>query len=298
MRELFHRYFHEPEKRGMYVRSNHGFRQDTYYSYYTPVGLKVTGRDKQPVLLLAADTMSPTTEHHIRQLRAACPYDRDRIIYVPFRTGTEYVTVDMIHDNFVSYFKRFSDRLTLAENRRKIIYMVTAAREFNNLVKKIGVRVMRRAESLRAKALAIEEKKAAAKVERQRAAVEKYRVECAAILAAMPDMPYMDKVRSIFEKGSVLTTEQKRALLTTISAPGYSFVWSCGDQVRTSQGVTLPTALVTGLIRRWKAGNLPVGSHIGPYTLRAYDDQHVRIGCHNIPLENVTALAAELLPAE
>lgn len=299
MRELFHRYFHEPEKRGRYERVNYSFDGDFFYSYYTAIGIKLTGRGKNPVLLIADNSMTPTTGRHIRYLESACPYGAERIIEVPLVYGLHQPTIEDITARFSSFFLKYDGAgLSRAENRRKVQARAAAARQFSTLVRKLPKKVMAAVETLDHAAAAIEEKKSAARVEKQRAAAEKYREKCAAILATIPDMPYMGKVRSIFEEGSALTTDQKRALLTTIAVTGDSFVWPCGDQVRTSQGVTLPAALITDLIKRWIAGTLPVGSHVGPYTLRAYDGQHVRIGCHNIPLENIRALAAELLPAD
>lgn len=299
MRELFHRFFYEPEKRGRYERVNYSFEGDVFYSYYTAIGLKVKGRDRKPALLIADNNMSLTTRRHIRYLENACPYGAGRVIEVPLVFGDHRPTIKGIAARFSSFFLNYDGAgLGRAENRRQVRNKAAAARQFSALARKLPKKVMAAVEALDHAAAAIEEKKSAARAEKQRAAAERYRVECTATLATIPDMPYMDKIRSIFEKGSNLTTDQKMALLATIAAPGDSIVWPDGDIIRTSQGVTLPAPVVTGLIKRWQAGTLPAGSHVGPYTLQAYDDQHVRIGCHNIPVENINALAAELLPAD
>ena len=54
---------------------------------------------------------------------------------------------------------------------------------------------------------------------------------------------------------------------------------------------------VRRLLKLWRAGRVQVGMHAGPYTVRAIFGDVVQIGCHKIPVENLRALAAALLPS-
>ena len=304
MKELFHRWFYNPEKRGQYDRVSYSFQGNFFYSYYTAIGIKVTGRDKNPVLLVADDNMSPTTGRHIRQLVAACPYGAERVIEVPLVYGDHWPTIEEITARFSTFFLKYDcARLSRADNRRDVRARAAAARQFSALVRKLPKKVMAAIDALDRDAAAIDDKKAGARkavLARSKAAAEKERRAYLAFLKAIQKMPYLDQVKAAFTRKSTLTPEQRSTVrhILLASYPRASFVWPDGDIIRTSQGVTLPAALIASLIKRWMAGALPVGSHIGPYTLQAYDSQHVRIGCHSIPLENIRALAAELLPSE
>ena len=120
MRELFHRYFHEPEKRGRYERVNYSFEGDYFYSYCTTIGIKVTGRDKNPVLLIADNSMSPTTRRHIGYLGMACPYGAGRVIEVPLAYGGRRPTIEELAARFSSFFLEYDGaQLSRAENRRQ-----------------------------------------------------------------------------------------------------------------------------------------------------------------------------------
>jgi hypothetical protein len=307
MQELFHRWFHNPEKRGRYSGVNFSFEGVFFYSYHTAIGIKVTGRDKKPVLLIADNNMSPTTGRHIRQLIAACPYGAERVIEVPLVYGGRRPTIKDIAARFSSFFLEYDGaRLSQVGNRRQVRKKAAAARQYSALVGKLPKKVMKALDALDHDAAAIDAKKAGARAERQRADAERQRADaerfrdkCASILATIPDMTYLDKIRSIFERDSELTPDQKRALLWTIAGPGVSLVWPDGDIIRTSQGITMPAPMVAALVDRWQAGTLPVGSHVGPYTLAEVTPEYIRVGCHKIPIENIKALAAELTrPAE
>lgn len=63
----------------------------------------------------------------------------------------------------------------------------------------------------------------------------------------------------------------------------YSFVWRMGDDVKTSQYITV----------LWKAGKPTLGKQVGQYTVSAVNDDYVQVGCHRIPVANLNALYRE-----
>jgi len=171
MRELFHRWFYSPEKRGQYDRVSYSFQGNFFYSYYTAIGIKVTGRDKKPVLLVSDRNMSPTTGRHIRHLVTACPYGEGRIIEVPLVYNGYRPTIEEIAARFSAFFLEYDGaRLSQAENRRQVRDKAAAARRFSALVKKLPKKVMAAVDALDHAAAAIDDKKARARAERQRAA--------------------------------------------------------------------------------------------------------------------------------
>jgi len=175
MRELFHRYFHEPEKRGRYERVNYSFNGGFFYSYYTAIGIKVTGRDRKPVLLIADSPMSHTTGRHIGYLGMACPYGAGRVIEVPLTYGDHLPTIEDITARFSSFFLEYDGaRLSRAENRRNVRNKAAAARQFSALVRKLPKKVIRALDALDHAAAAIEEKRSAARMERQKELFEDF----------------------------------------------------------------------------------------------------------------------------
>lgn len=73
----------------------------------------------------------------------------------------------------------------------------------------------------------------------------------------------------------------------------YSFIWRMGDDVKTSQYITVPWKDVELLLRLWKAGKPILGKQAGQYTVLAVNDDYVQVGCHRIPVANLNALYRE-----
>ena len=302
--DLAHRFFNEPEKRGSYRNISVSFEEDTIYSYYTAIGLKVMGIDEGPALLLSDSNMSVTTGSHIRAIHAACPYSQDRIINVPCRYGNHRLRVGDIAERFTAYFITYNlTNLSKADNRGEAKNKAYNAKRFNTIIHPLESGVLAAADQIKARIAEIEAKRAARKPAdwspeaiKQREEEKQRRLDN--LLAKVPKMSYMDKVLAVFANKS-LPADVRAALKHEIAPAAeyereYSFAWITGDYVKTSQFVSMKTDTVKHLINRWRAGNLLEGSHAGSYTIRTIAPDYIRIGCHKIPMANIEALEAEL----
>lgn len=302
--DLAHRFFNEPEKRGNYPHVSVSFDEDTIHSYSTAIGMKAIGTDGKPALLLSDSNMSVTTGRHIRAIHAACPYSQDRIINVPCRYGNYWLGVGGIAERFTAYFITYNlTNLSKANNRLEAGGKAYNAKRFNTLIHPLESEVLAIADIIEKKIAEIEAKRAARKLAGQSPEAIKQREEKKQwlldnLLARVPEMSYMDKVRAVFANKS-LPADVRAALKHEIAPAAeyereYSFAWITGDYVKTSQFVSMKTDTVKHLINRWRAGNLLEGSHAGSYTIRTIAPDYIRIGCHKIPMANIEALEAEL----
>ena len=303
--DLAHRFFNEPKKRGSYRNVSVSFEGDTIYSYYTAIGLKVMGTDGKPALLLSDSNVSPTTGKHIRAIHAACPFDGARIIKVPCQYGNRWLGVRRVAERFSEYLLTYNPAdLAKANNRREAGDKVYNAERFNALIHPLESGVLAAADQIKARIAEIEAKRTARKPadyspEAIKRREEEKRRRLDNLLARVPKMSYMDKILAVFVNKS-LPADLRAALKQEITPAAaeyereYSFVWVSGGYVKTSQRVSMKRDTVRHLINRWRTGNLPEGSHAGPYTINSIRPDYIRIGCHKIPMENIEALEAEL----
>lgn len=306
----FHRFFHEPENGGRLKSYGYWFQDDRFYSYGTVIGCKVTGKDNQPMLLTSFFNHTPTTLRHINGLTAACPYSRERIIRVPFRYGgSVYNAKRDVPELFKHFFDGFKEEsLSLAPNRNQVLSMFFCMERFDKLVGKIPADVMKKAKALKEIAEAgndrklLREKLSGALAKRDAAAIKRKKEEeqhFRKIIKDYESLPYLEKVRLACSYGGGLDRDVKVALMRLLAVEsggmqGLSFAYIKGDVVKTSGGIEIEVEVVKHMITRWKAKSLPEGSHIGPYSINEIKKDHVRIGCHLIPVKNIEALAVEL----
>jgi len=313
---LFHRYFYDNNENGHLSRFNYSFDGPRFFSYYTVIGLTVPGLDGSPVLLYSFHSMSNTTGGHISALVRACPFEDSHKIPVPFQRGDHYISdAASVSRLFADWFSDFDEkRLKYADARRELSSMTTAARRFSELVKKLPARVLKKADRLFGIAAAADEKLRL----RREAAANRTPEECARLAAAraarieraqlrlsekvrqFENLPYLERVRLAFDRRSGLDRETAAALRSSLDIwGGCSFVEldRKSGEIVTTQGVRMDFETVRRLLKLWISGAVRVGMHAGPYTVRAIFGDVVQIGCHKIPVENLRALAAALLPS-
>lgn len=73
----------------------------------------------------------------------------------------------------------------------------------------------------------------------------------------------------------------------------YSFIWRMGNDVKTSQFITVPWRDVELLLKLWKADKPILGKKAGQYTVLSVNDDYVQVGCHRIPVANLNAIYEE-----
>ena len=68
----------------------------------------------------------------------------------------------------------------------------------------------------------------------------------------------------------------------------WAFVWRTEDgDYATSKGVKMSKKIADAALNRFIAKEIKHGDKLDFYTVLAITDKYVKIGCHNIPIENV-----------
>lgn len=134
--------------------------------------------------------------------------------------------------------------------------------------------------------------------EKRKAAAEKRKH--AEFLKQFSDVPYLDLIRiAYWDHFRPEVSHETRATLRGIFNPDNSLSYVVpelsGEDVTTTQGVSMDCRTVRALLKAWKAGLVKVGQHIGPYTLMELTSAYVKIGCHKIPMQNIRELYSALV---
>lgn len=315
---IFHKFFYAGEDESCIAKSATSFSGWTFKSYNTTIGIKTPGKDGRPVLLIADSSFSNTTSAHLSALRYACPYPADHIIAVPFEWGDCWYDDNKgIQDLLRRFINQLSDyewkidQLKYAKNRRDFLSTYYNFSRFLELVapKRPNKEIIRKIEELATIARETEDRKkrnelisgltakreAAAK---RKAAAEKRKH--AELLKQFKDVSYLDKIRiAYWEDFRPEVPRETRAVLRSIFNPDGSLSYVVpelsGEDVITTQEVSMDCHTVRALLKAWKAGRIRAGQHIGPYTLREITPAYVQIGCHKIPMQNIRELYSVLI---
>ncbi|MFA5037527.1 MAG: hypothetical protein WC479_10180 [Candidatus Izemoplasmatales bacterium] len=307
---LFHDFFHNPKARGSYSGCNVSFRDDKFYSYSTVIGQKFQTKDKHPVLIYSRDRMSSTTGRHISYLYHACPYLQ---IGAPFTYGNSsgYTIKDVksAFEDSISIYLNFPYRLERQSYREDKADLLGSYSMFCEAFK---FKPFAKAEKLSEAIRLVNEKRNKpvdpVKAEKRRLAKERKQAK---LLESVKGFTYMDKVRFYcdpkFSRGFDAAKKQeiRRSITQSIVSiitplPGSflsftpSFIWLDGDVVRTSQRITIPAAIVKRAIETWRKKGIGHVNAVGGYSVDHATDDYIKIGCHYIPMQNITELEKEL----
>lgn len=317
--EIFHKFFYAGETENAEGRAAVSFYGWTFKSYNTTIGIKTTGKDGRPVLLIADFHFSNTTRRHIQALRSACPYPADHIIPVSFNwCDGWYKKENSINELLQRFINKLSgweiDNLKRIESRRDFLRIYSNFLRFLELVapKRPDKTILQKIEEIATIARETEDRKkrnelilgltakreAAAK---RKAAAEKRKH--AELLKYFKDVSYLDKIRiAYWEQFRPEVPYETRAILRRIFNPDNSLSYVipelADEYVITTQGISMPCSIVRELLKKWKAGRVKVGQHIGPYTLMELTSAYVKIGCHKIPMQNIRELYSVLVDGE
>lgn len=311
--DLAHAFFYT-EYDGLERRSSSvSFRDGVFYSYYTTIGYIARPKNGAPVLLASDSNMTHTTSKHIGALVSASPYD---VLYVPFKYGerlnssnTEEAQAEnlariaalFVHN--IDYEMTQKRTYTRKPDRDAAEHLLNIAEKFSA---RLGVKIANLAKyrAYIKKALNADNiKKAAA---RARQAAAKKAKETARRVAAfkkrLASVPMLENINKyIFDFKYYDATPEEReeqALFKAsfgVDSPSFVTVDASAGLVRTSQHVSEKIADILPLLRMWKHKHNIIGLRLGAWTVLANNDKYVKIGCHNIPVANVQALAETLL---
>lgn len=106
--------------------------------------------------------------------------------------------------------------------------------------------------------------------------------------------PYFDLIRLAFSDAyrDVLSKDMRNMLRDYLN-PGnkLAFIYPVNEEhYYTSRGIAMDTRTVHTALKAWKRGKLKHGRKLGPYTVLAVTAEHIVVGCHKFPIENVKAI--------
>lgn len=309
MSELCHSYFYKEHNE--YVRSGTGslsYEGKNFYSYYTTIGYLYEDKKGHKTFMVSDNTMSATTGKHLSYIRSACPFD---MIYVPFKYGEK---VYGTQKDVVKWLcGRFAELLKL-DMKEKKTYTRKADREYStgllhemeSFISVTGAKVKGysaykkhldnalNSENIK-KASARVRELAKKKAEKMRKAVEHFKK----VVSKKDLLDLVDKyvLEWTYTGKSAYELKEKELFESMFGVENPSFVGLCKDKnaVRTSQRIVMPVCEIITALKCWKHKHNIVGFKLGGYTILANNDKFVKIGCHNIPTENIKALASALL---
>ena len=281
------------------------YDNDEAYSYSTLVAkvIPTRGRTRKSIstsspetglTLMSRDSMTSTTGRHLSYLRNASPF---KVVHVPLERGRSTLTPTILRDNFLSELENYAGSLNRADARREfagLIYsratlLQLASKEWANPLrdrrfKKFeNIDVSKTAEEIKARNRKAAAKQAAA----TKALLAKY-------LVGRRGPDYCELMRVLFDPNYCsdkfrLTRDERSALRRKFNGSD-AYVWVDGDMIHTSRSISVSLQEARVLMKAWAAGKDMRKQQIGHYTILSYTGDHIKIGCHNIPRENMIAL--------
>lgn len=308
LEELSHAFFYVEDSEQHYTASA-SFCGNMFYSYSTAIGYKYKDKNGRRVLFVSQNTMSTTTGKHRGYLISACPFE---VLQVPFKYGeqlkrlSEKTVLKHIAENFASCIKndmQAKKTYTRAEDRDYTVSLQQRAAAFVDITK-VKIKGLAKYTNYCAERLSAENIRQAAKKARERAAkkAEQTKKRIESFKKSIEKTPLLESINKYcfdFKSWQATKEEQEqRALFIAsfgIKNPSFVTIDSAQNAVKTTQAVTLPINEIKPLLKAWKNGLNIIGQKCGIYTVLENNEQRVKIGCHNIPTENIKALANMLL---
>lgn len=111
--------------------------------------------------------------------------------------------------------------------------------------------------------------------------------------------PYFDLIRLAFaDAWKDVVSKDIRNILRDYLNPDKSlaFIYPVNEEhYYTSLGIAMDAKTVHTALKAWKHGKLKHGMQLGPYTVLAVTEEHIVVGCHKFPIENVEAIYKEMI---
>lgn len=281
------------------------------YSYSTIVAEVVTGKNGRKYTLVSNCTYSKTTAGHLNDIRHASPYD---ILTVP--TCTEHYPTQ-----FRRLLEKWNDikdkefqKSEVRQEFRHDLYMFDTYQQcIGGLGKLSRLRKSKRIKQLADLCEQVENKRTelrkqlanrtpeeieAARKKREEAIQRRYDKFVG------KDITTSERLRLAFDRKSKIYSEEYvkkyRQHLQADGTPSrfgyyrYSYIWIAGNEVHTSQRISVPLSDVRRLCRLWVRKQRIIGDHAGQYTIVENNDNFVKCGCHVIPTWNIQSICNEL----
>lgn len=298
--DVAHKFFYQTGEYFSRSSMTTSFNDDTYYSYSTAIGKKITGKDGQDILLISDNTFSNTTAKHINELVYACPFGYENIIKVPQNMGNHYMELKTIIQWLTKDIDEASKlKMSQKANREYFNYCYETLKKLDDKVCDIDQSIFDQYTELYniindPKKLALEKQR---QRQRDKEKQAKLKFELHSLLNnhsyhelikfAFSDVWFNDYSVEEYDKQKELKSKLKQYLNPK---KDLSFVWFDSNYCRTSQHITVDRKEAETLLKLWSKGKLKHGMKISYYTVLSVTDKYVQIGCHKIPAENMQAL--------
>lgn len=249
--------------------------------------------------LVTFDSMSSSTGRHSRLIASASPF---KVLFVPFKYGHRWdpspatMAEWMLHD-----LETYSKLLSKAQYRSNFVHLMYARETIVRLAAKEW------SEAFNSEAFDeykhiyttmdsyVKELKS-----RKRAEAAKQAAKTRKILAKwLGDKPtskgYIDLMRAVFGYNPAscqeMTHYERDALRRRLGIKsGFAYVWTEGDHVQTSKGISVDLAIAKVAMKAWALGHDMRGFKVDTFSIVKYEGNTIQIGCHKIPRENMLAL--------
>jgi hypothetical protein len=316
--EVAHKFFYDLN--GNFEKSylNVSYNNYKFYSYYTCIGKVVDSLDGRCILLVSENDFSNTTSKHIGNLLGACPFD---FIYVPVNYGDNDIDINNLENKIIKQLNIYKNsKLTLKENRDEYCRYYTMLCDVSHRVVKIKKSNIAKYRDLYLELQDISKikelkKKQRAQDRKAREKARKKRIESEKALTK--DLNFLgveklqDYINFYYNKNYALQKfeianisiwdaqlQYKRLYIKLKdyfqdNFKGYDFVWTEGENFKTSKSVIVKIEDCLPLIKLYKENRIKHGLKLNQYTVLEVKNDYIKIGCHKISRENLDTLLKE-----
>lgn len=285
------------EKKGILMKA---------YSYSTVIAQIRLNKQGRKVMVISDCNYSHATTKHLSLLRSACPFN---YIYVPYVEDN----VDSAFSNhFDHYTKGFDENeFRRQENRMAFLRLLRMFDEYDHEIgSTAALRKTRKCATIkRLEQLCKDINESRKNVANLSPAAIKRHEQ--ALAKAKKERERRKKIVEQFQKSKdknemlaaafhydYYMDEKTKAIREALTkGNGYAYAWLDTDcnKVCTSKHVSVNADEVAAMLRLWHAKESICGQKIGYYTIVENNTDHVKIGCHTIPLWNVQMLYNKLI---
>lgn len=292
--DVAHRFFYQDgHERFITSWMNCGFDGDEFYSYSTIVAKIVTGLDGRHYTLVSYDRMSSTTGRHISNVVSASPYD---VIRVPMEYGNSSFDIRWLERRISANLDEYAEsRLSIKTNRTEYINYFEMLLAVDEKIIKISPETIEKYRPLydtlvSSQSLKDLKRNIAENERKQREALRdslKTYIELYSF-SQLARIAYDYK----FAHSNNASDDVRSGIKKFLNPHNdWAFVWRTEDgNYATSKGIKMSKKIADVALKRFIAKELKHGDRLDYYTVLAITDKSVKIGCHNIPIENVNDL--------
>ena len=267
-----------------------------YFSYSTCIAELTQDTDGKHIYIISDNNFSNTTAKHIGELKRACPIEYvllpQSIYNKEFYTRE---TFEHIEDNLKYYANANLNQKFNRENLKKYYNMLQdLARlekwaNYKNKIQELLSFYEVAITALEAREAEAEAKKAIREANK--------REKLKKALAEMTSLSITELAKMAYTKSN---NQELKAKIRDYINPNwtYSFIWLNGENINTSQGITVNAKEVFTLLQLWKHNKLKHGATISRYTVLEVMPDYVKVGCHKIPTANLEALYNDFMALE